>query len=89
MSVDDLVIKKATEKIALYWKSQDRKYKQTKKELSNNQYLCPKCGNLMKKKTYKMKSKLLICANGDCLFMIKSSDVLDGNTDLLENKYRI
>ena len=39
-------------------------------------------------KTYKMRTKLLVCSNPDCLFMIKKDDVVGLATDKLTKKIK-
>jgi flagellin-specific chaperone FliS len=63
-------------KTALYWKNKDRKYSLSQDEMNSKTYICPSCKSPLSKKTYKMRAKLYVCTNPDCLFMIKKDDIV-------------
>lgn len=68
-------------KKSLYWHARDRKYRVSREEHASGTYACPSrsCDGVMRQATYKMengcKVKLHCCPS--CLFMIRTSDILD------------
>jgi hypothetical protein len=66
-------------KTALYWNAPDRKYRMCKVDLAAGVPSCPRCeGTPLRKVIYKREDgrneKLHACP--ECLFMIKSSDII-------------
>jgi hypothetical protein len=66
-------------KKALYWGSQNRRYRATQDELDSGEYLCPRCKEqTLRPAIYKRQdgksTKLLGC--GNCLFLIKRCDII-------------
>jgi hypothetical protein len=68
-------------KKSLYWHARDRKYRVSREEHGTGSYLCPNrgCDATMRRATYKMENgcKVKLHACPSCLFMIRSSDILD------------
>lgn len=72
-------------KTALYWKSKNRQYKATSKEVEEGRYCCPRCkGPFLRKAAYKRRdsSSQALLACPECLFLIKTADII-GHPDYL------
>jgi len=63
---------------AIYWTAQNRQHRATKNEVTGGRPNCPRCGNSMRKTTYKMadgqRMRLFACPKD--LYLIKESDIL-------------
>jgi hypothetical protein len=62
-------------KVALYWKDKGRQYVPSKQEIATGDFNCPRCKTCMRTTVYKKSVKLHACPS--CLFLIKSSDIVD------------
>jgi hypothetical protein len=83
-------VARAFVKQSLYWAARDRQYRATKPEVVSGHYHCPKCKvqgieSVLKPAAYKRRDgqseKLLGC--GECLFLIKKSDILNDPTNMV------
>lgn len=81
---DAIRVAQAFVKKALYWHSNDRRFRATQPEVSNGQYLCPTCRGkgqecYLKPAIYKRREgkseRLLGCPT--CLFLIKREDIIN------------
>lgn len=75
-------VSNAYAKQALYWAMRDRQYKMTREEADGGKPCCPRCEGApeLKKAIYKRRdgsSEHLLGCPG-CMFLIKSSDILNG-----------
>lgn len=65
------------DKLALYWAAKGRQYKPSALEWETGVFLCPDCKTELKRTHYKLRTKLYVCPNPECLFCIKPSDIID------------
>lgn len=65
------------DKLALYWAAKGRQYRPNSQEWESGVFLCPDCRTELKRTHYKLRTKLYVCPNADCLFCIKPSDIID------------
>lgn len=73
-----LYIDQIARKTAVYWAAQNRQHRATRGEVDGRRPNCPKCGNTMRKATYKMdkgaRMRLFACPKD--LYLIKQTDIL-------------
>lgn len=60
-------------RLAIYWKDSNRRYRITQREKSTGKITCPRCGGLLKPRTYRKGSRMLQCKA--CGFSIHPRDV--------------
>jgi hypothetical protein len=65
------------DKWALYWAAKGRQYRPNDAEYQSGEFSCPDCKTPLKRTHYKLRTKLYVCPNPDCLFCIKPSDIID------------
>lgn len=82
----ELRIQQHATKTAAYWVSQNRQYRVTSEEHNSQKPLCPRCGSLMRKTTYKMdkgaRMRLFACPKD--LFLVKQTDLLGPGGEPIE-----
>jgi hypothetical protein len=74
----ELRIQQFAMKSAAYWVAQNRQYRVTQEEHKAGKPVCPKCGTVMRRTTYKMdkgaRARLFACPKD--LFLVKQTDIM-------------
>lgn len=82
----DMYLSHVANKTAMYWAAQNRQHRATKSEVEAKRPNCPKCGNQMRKATYKMnkgaRTRLFACPKD--LYLIKQSDIMGPGGEPIE-----